>query len=275
MIYNRPHSIEIPIDQYITEFGSEKEEKLRFFNIGSGTWSHSCWSNIDLPAQTPAFAKIQSPCIHHDLVTQSELPIQSASVRAFYCSHVIEHLPEYAVENLIIEAFRCLEIGGVFRIVTGPCADLDWAALLRGDKQWWFWYDDPKFRETVEKEKGPMDIYERWLYHIATPRSLYSPTPCYQKYSSSEIAALVNTYKAAPQDLWDFFTSSLEFSKCSPGDHLSWWNYDKLNFKLLQAGFTNVYRSGYGQSQLPFMRDLVYFDQSYPQISVYAEATKL
>ena len=48
------------------------------------------------------------------------------------------------------------------------------------------------------------------------------------------------------------------------------------NFKqyLSEAGFSVIYRSGYGQSRLWWMRDLRYFDQTYPQISVYVEAIK-
>lgn len=274
MIYKRPDSIVISVDQYISEYGNEDAAKKRFFNIGSGTWMHPCWSNLDLPAQTPEFAAIQAPCIHHDLVNESKLPIPSNSAHALYCSHVVEHLPDHAVMNLLEEAFRCLEKGGVFRIVTGPCADLDWQALLRSDKDWWFWNDDIEFKESVEKDKEPMSVYDRWLYHMATPRSLYSRTPCIKKYSSAEIAGLVSAHESKPQDLWNLLTNSLEFNNCSPGDHLSWWNYDKLSANLLKAGFADVRRSGYGQSHMFWMRDLRYFDQTYPQISVYVEVTK-
>ncbi|MBT5268565.1 MAG: methyltransferase domain-containing protein [Candidatus Marinimicrobia bacterium] len=208
------------------------------------------------------------------MVNQTELPISSKSVDAFYCSHVVEHLPEFAVQNLMREAFRCLEKGGVFRISTGPCADLDWQALLRTDKNWWFFNDAIDFKESIEKGKDPMTIYDRWLYHIATARSLYSDTPCNKKYSSAEIAALVIAHESNPQVLWNLLTNSLKFNKGSPGNHMSWWNYDKLSAHLIKAGFTTVRRSGYGQSDLLWMRDLEYFDQTYPQISVYVEATK-
>lgn len=274
MIYSRPHSIQIPIDHYINEYANQDAAKACLYNIGAGTWVHPCWSNLDLPAQTPAFAAIQAPFIPHDLVNQTELPIPTQSADAFYCSHVVEHLPEFAVVNLMKEAFRCLKNGGVFRIVTGPCADLDWQALLRSDKNWWFWNDSIDFKESIEKDKGPMTIYDRWLYHIATARSLYSDSPCDKKYSSVEIAELVSTHKSKPQVLWDLLTKSLNFNKSSPGDHMSWWNFEKLSAHLIESGFTNVRRSAYGQSHLFWMRDLEYFDQTYPQISVYLEATK-
>jgi hypothetical protein len=75
MIYKRPESIEISSQTYADRYGSEQQAKQHFFNIGAGAWSHPCWTNVALPAQTEAFAKIQAPFIAHDLVNDSTLPI--------------------------------------------------------------------------------------------------------------------------------------------------------------------------------------------------------
>jgi hypothetical protein len=276
MIYNRPESIITTTDDYVREFGSEEEARRRLFNIGSGTWSHECWSNLDLPAQSPEFAAIQAPCIPHDLVSQSSLPIPSDSVQVFYCSHVVEHLPYWAVVNLMREAVRCLRPGGVLRIVTGPCADLDWHALLRNDSRWWFWELGGNVSRTAcgSAGAGAGSIYDRWLHHIATPRSPLSLTPCERKYGGEEIRELVDAHRSRPQALWNLLTESLPFDSHSPGDHISWWNFDRLSQTLLEAGFGSVRRSGYGQSSVLLMRDLRHFDQTYPQISVYIEAVR-
>jgi len=69
-------------------------------------------------------------------------------------------------------------------------------------------------------------------------------------------------------------TENIEFNINYPGDHLSWWNADKLVEYLKQSGFSVVYKSHYGQSHSYFMRDLNYFDLTYPQISLYVEAIK-
>ena len=272
-IYQRPHSIEVSEADYLETYSSVDEAKRRLFNIGSGAWSHPCWTNVDLPPQTLAFAAIQTPCVYHDLVAEPALPFRSGSANGFYCSHVVEHIPESAVQNFMREAFRCLDKGGCLRIVTGPCADLDWYALLRGDRGWWFWMNDPDFVSTVERDLPPMSIYDRWLYHLATPRSPYSATPCDEKFDSSRLEALVARHRGKREPLLDMMTH-LPFDYASPGNHISWWNYGKLERFLRSAGFTTVYRSGYGQSSCRFMRDLRYFDQSYPQISVYVEAIK-
>ena len=229
---------------------------------------------MDLPAQTPEFAAIQAPCLHHDLVAQSRLPLDPGSVDAFYCSHVVEHLPESAVRNLMAEAFRCLDAGGRFRIVTGPCADLDWQALQRADRDWWFWMNEPDFAARVERGRPAMTVHDRWLHHLATPRSVYSDTPCDAKFDSAALSRLVTEYASDPRPLLDRLTGGLAFNYAAPGDHISWWNYEKLERILREAGFTSIFRSAYGQSTSPLMRDLRYFDQTYPQISVYAEAIR-
>jgi SAM-dependent methyltransferase len=274
MIYQRPESIKTTIDNYLKDFSNIETAKNSLFNIGAGTWEHPCWTNLDLPAQTPAFAAIQAPCIPHDLVNQEELPIPSDSVYAFYCSHVIEHLPEFAVNRLMKEVYRCLKKGGVFRIVTGPCADLDWSALLRNDLNWWFWHEQNEFKSCSGKDSRTMTIFERWLYHLATPRSTYSDTPCERKFEGKEILELVKKNMSEPTKLWDILTESLVFDQSSPGNHISWWNYNKLSANLSNAGFCNIRRSAYGQSQFHILRDLTYFDQTYPQISVYVETIK-
>lgn len=274
MVYNRPISVEISDAEYLAIYGTAAKAKQRLYNIGAGTWSHAYWTNIDLPAQTEAFAAMQAPCIHHDLIAQSDFPISTETVDAFYCSHVVEHLPDNIVLNMMREAFRCLEKGGVFRIVTGPCADLDWNALLRNDANWWFWFRDTDLNKTVKKDMRLMSIYDQWVYSVATPRSPWSETECEKKYSSDEVKTLVEAHKENPYDLLDMLTKSIQFDYSFPGNHISWWNSIKLHDFLKKAGFSNIYRSGYGQSASMLMRDLRYFDQTYPQISVYVEAVK-
>lgn len=274
MVYKRPASIEITSQIYSERYGDEKTARSRLFNIGAGAWQHPGWTNIDLPAQTEAFARIQAPFIAHNLVEEAALPIADQSADGIYCSHVVEHIPESAVLNLMQESFRVLDTGGVLRISTGPCADLDWDAMIRNDENWWYWFRDTDFLASIDKNLPEMSIHDYWLFSVATPRSYYSPTPCERKFATQEIVDLVKTYEDRPDQLLDLLTASLPFDAQSAGNHISWWNFDKLNAFLKQAGFSNIRRSGYGQSTCDLMRDLRYFDQTYPQISVYIEAIK-
>jgi hypothetical protein len=274
MIYKRPDSISISDEKYIEKYGNIKNAKGKLFNIGAGSWEHKFWSNLDLPAQTEAYAAIQAPCISVDLVKDEKLPIDSNSVDLFYCSHVIEHLPEKDVQKMFNEAYRCLTKGGCIRIVTGPTAELDLDALKRGDTDWWFWMDDNDFIQSLDKELPKMEIYDRWLHHIATPRSIYSNSICDKKYNAKEIRELIEANIDNPEKLFDLLTKEIPFNINSPENHISWWHFEKLKMYFENAGFSTIVKSAFGKSTSKFMRDLAYFDQTYPQISVYVEAIK-
>jgi len=273
MIYSRPASIDTSELDYLSQWTSVEAARKQLFNIGAGAWIHNCWTNLDLPPQSEAFAAIQAPCIYHDLVANEKLPIESGTAAAFYCSHVVEHLPDTIVSQLFSECYRCLEPGGTLRLVTGPCADLDWSAMMRRDSRWWFWHDET-VSESVGSQGKPQSIYDRWLHHVATPRSPWSSTYCDRKYTSSDIEVLVMNNKESPETLLEMLTTGLAYDYEAPGNHISWWNARKLKEYMEKAGFSSIKRSAYGQSDVWYMRDLKYFDQTYPQISVYVEARK-
>jgi hypothetical protein len=186
----------------------------------------------------------------------------------------VEHIPETAMLAFMTDSFRCLRDSGMLRISTGPCPDLDRDALNRGDESWWYWFKDRDFVASIDSSLPPMSIYDYWLFSVATARSLCSATPCDKKYNKDEIASLVRSNQETPTELLGLLTDSLPFDINFPGNHISWWNFDKLRAFLWKAGFSNVRRSSYGQSTSELMRDLRYFDQTYPQISVYVEAIK-
>lgn len=268
-MYLRPTSIEIPNDWYAREFGTIQSAKGKYVNIGSGTWRHDAWTNLDLPAQTEAFAAIQAPHIPHDLTSTEPLPFEDASVRGIYCSHVVEHLPADTVARLFAEVARVIEPSGVFRISTGPCADLDWDALMRADEKWWFWFEESPLKSPSSEKPT---IWDYWLYSVATPRSIFSPTPFREKIGGGGVERLLDSLGFDKASALNRVTEGLSFSSSYPGDHLSWWNAERLVSELKRSGFSKAFRSGYGQSVLPEMRDLRFFDQTYPQISVYVEA---
>lgn len=273
-IYKRTDSIKISLARYLEHFGTLEQARKSCFNVGAGTWQHDAWTNIDLPAQSEEFARIQAPCIHHNLVQDPKLPIKPETAELIYTSHVIEHLPDVSVEHLFRSAFLSLKSGGTFRIVTGPDADTDWSALVRQDKDWWYFYEPKTFSKEAIEQYGLPSLYDYWLYHLSTPRSIYSSTPCAKKYNSEELQDLVLKSGLGPNELRNKLTGELHFNIKFPGDHLSWWNGQKLVLKLKDAGFESVSTSAYGQSDSVFMRDLGYFDLTYPQISLYVEAKK-
>ena len=72
----------------------------------------------------------------------------------------------------------------------------------------------------------------------------------------------------------NFFTKDLEFNINFPGNHLSWWTKNKLKNVLKEVGFKEIKFSAFGQSLNYLLRDTNYFDNTYPQISLYVEAKK-
>lgn len=67
---------------------------------------------------------------------------------------------------------------------------------------------------------------------------------------------------------------SIEIQKKYPGNHINWWNKKKIFFILEKAGFKKICLSGYGQSFCPILRDISFFDNTHPKISLYVEAIK-
>ena len=66
----------------------------------------------------------------------------------------------------------------------------------------------------------------------------------------------------------------IEIQRKYPGNHMNWWNKAKAMAMLRQAGFAEVYPSGYGQSYSPVLRNVALFDNTYTPVSLYVEARK-
>lgn len=55
---------------------------------------------------------------------------------------------------------------------------------------------------------------------------------------------------------------------------MNWWNTEKAKKMLKRAGFKNIWKSGFGQSTSPVMRNTLIFDKQDPKDSLYIEAEK-
>lgn len=245
----------------------------KYFNIGSGSFFHPLWTNIDFVSDH--YGPIQRNVVHHDLMSLQPLPIVSASADVIYTSHTIEHVKDRAVARLFEEAFRCLKPGGIFRVTTGPDADTDFGAMMRGDEDWFYWNAWYSTRGTYEhmyhSPANSVSLEERWLEHVASqlaPNNLSKS----RKFTAPMIREVVESMHM--EQALDYFTNLCEFDPNRPGNHVSWWNASKIKRFMRDAGFATVYRSGFGQSQSPIMRQSKLFDHTHPQISIYIEAVR-
>ena len=115
-------------------------------------------------------------------------------------------------------------------------------------------------------------LAERWLHHVATQLAPNGISPSNVKISEKEIFEAIDKY-GFPEVL-NYFCGLCEFQSNRPGNHISWWTHEKIFDFLKNVGFQNFYRSGFGQSSSPLMRNSPLFDSTHPQISIYIEAIK-
>ncbi|QYX29912.1 class I SAM-dependent methyltransferase [Sphaerospermopsis torques-reginae] len=97
-----------------------------FYNVGSGSFCHPLWTNIDYVSGW--YGQVQKKIVHHDLMSETPLPIESNSAEIVYTSHTIEHIKDRAVLYFFRDTYRALKPGGIFRVTTGPDAETDFRA---------------------------------------------------------------------------------------------------------------------------------------------------
>jgi len=245
-----------------------------FLNVGAGDFWHPYWTNLDFVSDF--YGDVQKEVIHHDLMSLLPLPFESNSKKICYTSHTIEHIKENAVQVLFNEMHRVLEKGGIARVVTGPDAETDFRALQNNDEDWFYWdhwYEKPgTFEDQYRCPASSVPLAERWLNHVASPLAKHNLASSEIKFGEKEILAIIKEH-GWPKCL-DYFGSLCKFDPQRPGLHISWWTHDKIMNFLKTAGFKNIYRSGYGQSRTPLLRQSPLFDSVHPQMSIYVEAVK-
>lgn len=262
------------MDVYQNLYNKNILDKRPFYNIGAGSFYHPYWTNIDYIS--PWYKGVQKNVVHYDLMSCSPLPIESNSALILYTSHTIEHVSEEAVKNLFKEAYRALQVGGVFRVTTGPDAETDFNALIRNDSHWFYWNDSYNSKGSYEHifhhPARSIALEEQWLHHFASQLCPNDKSQSEVKYSSAEIKKIINSLGF--EGALNFFTKQCTFNPDRPGNHITWWTHEKIINFLQEAGFKTIYRSGFSQSVSPLMRRSPLFDSTHPQISIYVEAIR-
>ena len=207
-----------------------------------------------------------------------EIPIETNYAEIVYSSHTIEHITDEAAQNMFNESFRILKEGGIFRI-TAPNIDLDYRAYNNNDRNYFFWIDNYSISGEIHRTglKKPMNeasIGEIFLAHFASSVSpLYINGPN-ERIDDNQVKTIFSEMEY--ESALNYCTSKcpIEIQKRNPGNHINWWNKNKLFKMFNKAGFDDIYLSGYGQSFSPVLRNLTYFDNTHPKISIYVEAIK-
>ena len=249
----------------------------RFYNIGAGTFRHPYWKNIDLASEWYAQSQVESDMINYDLFSLEPLPLPDNCAEVVYTSHTVEHVNDQAAQNMFRESYRILKKGGIFRLTT-PDVDLYYKAYRNNDRDFYWWIELYSTREVTEKIGiYPFDqcsLAQVFLFSFATHTSQCVIDTTVDKFSDEdiEVAFSVMAYEEALEHF--IARCTLEAQRRFPGYHMNWWNWKKAERMLREAGFIEIYKSGYGQSVSPVMRNTQLFDKQDPKDSLYVEAVK-
>jgi hypothetical protein len=161
------------------------------------------------------------------------------------------------------EVYRILKNGGIFRIST-PNIDLDYRAYFNNDITFFYWYG----------KNAVLSIEQAFLHHVATQLSTIATDGPPERIGDEQFRDLLKNNSL--EDALNYCTSrcSLEIQKRNRQNHINWWNPQKLQRMLNQAGFKTVYLSTREQSAAPVMRNEVYFDNEDNKFVMYMEAVK-
>lgn len=162
------------------------------------------WVNVDV---NPEWGDIVV-----DFTDFSGIPLEKASVRCIYGSHVFEHVNPWVADDLFAECARVIETGGVMRIVL-PDVQRSIKAYLNEES------DFPLFERRRRRAKE--------MYGID-----YTLFDCLLEdfVSRSGQRDLLGKNPLAHQNAWDF---------------------DRISRDLQRAGFSRVERSDFRQSSIP------------------------
>lgn len=265
---------------YRSEFGDEAVAAKRFYNIGAGRWSHPAWTNVDNPSDW--YEEHQESgkniAIPWDAFAQQPVKIDDSSAELAYCSHVVEHLDNAADRFLLSDVYRSLKPGGVFRIAC-PDAERAYHAWLRNDRNYFNWidrYSKPNEMERIGIRKPMRDVSlgQVFLYMIASCTSELHADGVNPRITDAQLEQLQK--ELSFPELMDNLTQrcTREIQQKYPGNHMNWFSAEKLMGMLRDAGFSDVYSSGYGQSRSAVMRNIYYFDYRRPHFTLYVEAIK-
>jgi len=263
------------ISLYYRLYEREDVAKRRFYNIGAGKFIHPAWTNVDHASK---WYKENRVDIDFDLMLNGRLPIEDGVANIVYSSHTIEHIPNDSAQNVFNESYRILKRGGILRLTT-PNTDLDYRACMNNDKDYFYWIDyyslpNNMANAAIGKRMCDVSLKQVFLHHFASQVSELHADASTHKISDEEFDRVFSTMPY--EDALNYCVSkcSVELQRKYPGNHLNWWNRNKL-FKMLEiAGFEKVWLSGYGQSFAPVLRNTSYFDNTHPKASIYVEAMK-
>lgn len=252
----------------------EELQHKTYVNIGAGNFTLPGWTILDY--DTPGYNYPSNlNFLQYDISSREALPFDDEAVDGAYCSHVLEHFSDDTIDFLLSEIERILVPGGICRVVV-PDADLAFEALKRRDELFFIWdywnSRADKYKAFAATAPGKWPIEFKWLHRFATERVPQDLTPSDCKIEISELQKAIRTQSF--EDLHDLLISPLRYRYQYSSNHINWLNYGKIQRSASKCDKLSIQRSGYLQSQDPHMRVEGFFDQTWPQMSLFLEISK-
>jgi predicted SAM-dependent methyltransferase len=260
--------------QYIEIFGEEAVRERRFYNLGAeASFKHPAWTLINLPSEHYGEDYMD---ISWDLMSREPLPIEDEKARVIFSRYTLEHVDDGSVQHFLVEANRALIGGGTLRLIV-PDIDIFYLAYLAK-------IPDVFYRPKQDTETFPNDKFaqnpnhasfeQRFLWWFASNASELHPNGATVRISDQEFRDVFK--ELSFEEAMNYCTSkcSIEVQKKYRENHINWFNADKLLRMLKDAGFTNSYRSGFGQSRYPILREVSLLESRQPEIGLFVEAVK-
>lgn len=243
--------------KWLLSFIDKKNDRKKLMiDIGGGRSCRRHWKVLDIPSQHYNYPSWSIDYIY-DLTSNKPFPLQDESVSFFYSGNTLEHIPQEYCYNIFNEIYRCLKIGGVIRFSL-PDFDLAYEALRKNNIDFLKAYPG----STIEQK-----FINFFVTHSEFKISLAELQERFKLMKKDELAEYC--IKELGIDHKD--------SSCCAEKHINWWNYDKLNNMLKEAGFKKINRSNEQRSCFKELRGRgIYwgFDSTCPEISFWAEAIK-
>ena len=249
------------------QYPKESLINKKFLNVGAGKFNHKFWTNVDYGSEQ--YAKIQNEFVELNLIEMPKFPFEDNSIELIYTSHTIEHITDESVINFIKESQRILKKGGVLRI-TCPDSNLLLNSVKFKVKDFWNWRME-WFLNKFEINSNDIELEDFLIRELSTARCRFfenSNDPLHPLEVREKMEKLEDN------DFLQWIVEKNSFDDKFANYHINYWNFEKLEKMCIEAGFSNIYHSGFGQSLSPPLTNTKLFDNTHPKMSLYFEARK-
>ncbi|HKY79783.1 MAG TPA: class I SAM-dependent methyltransferase [Anaerolineales bacterium] len=246
----------------------------RFYNVGAeAQFHHAAWTKVNHPSTHYGSEQID---IQWDLMSDQPLPIEDGQAKVVFSRYTLEHATNEAVEHFLSEAYRTLANDGFLRVIV-PDIEIYYAAYQLKDEA--FFYRPKHDLKTFPNDDFLSNINaasfeQKFLWNFASSASVLHADGAAERISDQEFRRIFA--ELSFEDALDHCTAkcSLEVQRRHPENHINWFTAGKLQALIRKAGFTRVYRSGYGQSLCPVLRDSQLLEARDPEVGLFIEAQK-